>query len=141
VGGDDAGDGVALDELALLAGGVAKGGVGEAVGVAHGAKGGLVDHGDGVGSEELAVTADASEAHAHVLGGVGWREGVDAKATMETEKERAIASHAKPIEEVGQTDEDEREERATVPLVIEQDVEVVERVLVEELSLVEQETG
>ena len=92
-------------------------------------------------AKSSAVTADAGKAHAHIFSGVGWRERVDAKAPMETGKEGAIASHAKPIQEVGQTDEDKRQERATVPLVIEQDVEVVERVLVEELSLVEQEDG
>src|SRR6266700_6131619 len=73
---DRAGDSVAFDELALLASGIAEGGAGEAVGVAHAAEGRLVDHGDSVGGEELAVAADASETHADVFGGVSGSERV-----------------------------------------------------------------
>lgn len=61
---DDADHGVALDELALAAGGLTEGGGGEAVEVAHGAGGGLVQEGDGVGGKELAVAAGATKAEA-----------------------------------------------------------------------------
>ena len=57
VEGDDAGDGVTFDELALASGGFAEGGGGDSVDVAKGAEGGLVDHGGGVGGEEVAVAA------------------------------------------------------------------------------------
>jgi hypothetical protein len=42
------------------------------------------------------------------------------------------------ILELGEPDQDERQERTTVPLVVEQDVEVVEHVLVEEVPFVQQ---
>lgn len=45
------------------------------------------------------------------------------------------------LAELGQSDEDEREQHATVPRVVEQEVEMIERVLVEEVRLVEQEHG
>jgi hypothetical protein len=43
--------------------------------------------------------------------------------------------------ELGQADQDERQERSAVPLVVEQDVKMVERVLVEEVRLVEEKDG
>ncbi len=46
-----------------------------------------------------------------------------------------------PVLKLGEADEDEGEERLRVPLVVEQDVEVVEDVLVEEVGLVEEEDG
>lgn len=64
VGLDDAGSDVALDELALLARGLAERVGGEAVEIAHGAEGRLVEEHDGLGGEYLAVAADAMEAHA-----------------------------------------------------------------------------
>ncbi len=72
VGLDDASGDVALDELALLPGGLAKGGRGEAVEITHGAGGGFVQEGGG-GGEQLAVTADVAEAE--VLGSVVGSEG------------------------------------------------------------------
>ena len=139
VGLDDAGDDVALDELALLPGGLAQGGGGEAVEIAHGAGGGLVQQGDGVGGEELAVAAGVAEAEAEVLGGVVGGEGLDLEAVMEARVERAVAAQGEAIAELGEADEDEREQRAAVPVVVEQDVEVVERVLVQEVGLVEED--
>jgi hypothetical protein len=68
VGLQDAGEDVALDEAALAASDLAEGGRGEAIDVAHGAGGGLVEQGDGILGEELAVTAGAAEAE--VFGGV-----------------------------------------------------------------------
>src|SRR5438445_4775698 len=58
---------------------------------------------------------------------------------MDAREERAIATEAEAIVKLGKGDEDEREQRATVPLVVEQDLEMVERVLVEEVRLVEEE--
>jgi hypothetical protein len=59
-----------FDEAALAAGGLAQGGSSEAVEIAHGAGGGLVEERNGVGGKELAVAAGAAEAHTEVLGGV-----------------------------------------------------------------------
>jgi len=61
---DDAGSGVALDELALAASGLAEGGGGEAVEVAHRAGGGLLEQRDRVEGEELAFAAGAAEPEA-----------------------------------------------------------------------------
>lgn len=63
---DDAGDGVALDALALPAGGLAEGGGGEAVEVAHGAGRGLVQErnptrsGHSFSPTTLVVAADSA---------------------------------------------------------------------------------
>ncbi len=54
---DDADHGVAFDELALATNGLAEDRSGEAVEVAHGPGGGLVQERNGVGGEELAVAA------------------------------------------------------------------------------------
>ena len=98
-----------------------------------------MEHGDGIGSEELSVTADAVKTHAEVLGGIVGDEGIDVQAAVETGVERAVAAQGEAIVELGETDEDERQQRPAVPLVVEEDVEVVEGVLVQEVRLVEQE--
>jgi hypothetical protein len=100
-----------------------------------------VEHGDGIGGEELSVTADAVETHAEVLGGVVGDEGVDVQAAVETGVEGAIAAQGEPVVKLGEADEHEGEESTAVPLVVEEDVEVVEGVLVEEMGFVEQEDG
>ena len=139
VGLDDAGDDVALDELALLLGGLAEGSGGEAVEVAHRAGGGFVQEGRGVAREQLAVAAGVAEAEPEVLGGVVGNEGFDLEAVMKARVERAVATQREAVAELREADEHDREQRAAVPLVVEQDVEVVERVLVQEVGLVEEE--
>ena len=59
VDGEGLGDDCAVDEAALFCGGEAEGVGGEAVEVAHGALGGLVQESEGVGVEEVAVAASA----------------------------------------------------------------------------------
>ena len=53
----------------------------------------------------------------------------------------AVSPQRQAVAELGQADEHQREQRAAVPLVVEQDVQVVERVLVQQVRLVEQEDG
>ena len=101
VGLDDAGDDVALDEIALLARGLAEGGGGEAVEVAHGAGGGLVEQRGGVGGEELAIAADAAQPHAQVLGGVVGRERGDLEAVVDTRVQRTAAAEREAVAELG----------------------------------------
>jgi hypothetical protein len=60
---------------------------------------------------------------------------------MQARGERAIAAEGEAIVELGQADQDEREERLAVPFVVEQDVEVIEGILVKQMGLVEQEDG
>lgn len=82
-----------------------------------------------------------AEAEAEILGGVGGGEGLDLEAVMEARVEGAITAQGETIAKLGEDDEDEREERAAVPVVVEQDMEVVEGVLVQEVGLVEEEDG
>ena len=63
------------------------------------------------------------------------------EAPVDAGVEGAVAAHGEAVLELGETDEDEGEERAAIPLVVEQDVEVIEGVLVEEMALVEEEDG
>ena len=67
--------------------------------------------------------------------------GSTCEAAVEARVERAVAAQREAVVELGQADEDEREQRAAVPLVVEQDVQMVERVLVEQVGLVEEEDG
>jgi hypothetical protein len=57
------------------------------------------------------------------------------------EKKRAVAPEREPVVQLGQAHEHEGQQRAAVPLVVEQDVQVVEHVLVKQMSLVEEEDG
>ena len=67
---DDATEDVTLDELLLSPRGLLERGGGEAVDVAQGTRGGLVQHRHCVGPEQLAVAASALQAYAQILGGV-----------------------------------------------------------------------
>ena len=60
---------------------------------------------------------------------------------MDARVEGAVTPTAEPILKLGQADEDQGQERPAIPLVVEQDVQVVEGVLVEEVRLVEEEDG
>jgi hypothetical protein len=50
-----------------------------------------------------------------------------------------VSSKLESVDEIGEADEKEREQGATVPLVIEEDVKMVEGVGVEQVGLVEEE--
>src|SRR5262249_59211719 len=63
------------------------------------------------------------------------------EAVVKARVQRAVAAEREALAEFGQADEDEREQRAAVPGVIEQDVQVVERVLMQEMALVEEKHG
>src|SRR5258706_2751681 len=96
---------------------------------------------EGVGGEELLLAAGAGEAETEVLGGVGGRERLDTQAGVQARAQGALVAPGEPVLKLGEADEDEGEERLRVPLVVEQDVEVVEDVLVEEVGLGEEEGG
>jgi hypothetical protein len=122
VGLDDASDDIALDDLALLLGGFPERGSGKAVEIAHGTGSGLVEEADSVGGEQFAIATGLAEAQAQVLGGVVGDEGLDLEAVMDPRIERAIAPQGEAIAQFRKTDEDDREQRATVPLVVQQNV-------------------
>src|SRR5690606_8647406 len=130
-----------LDRLALLPCREPEAGGGEPIEIAERAAGGLVQDGDRVGREDVAAASGAGEPGAEVVCGVVGCQGIDAEAAMDARRERAIPPDAQAVVEVAEADEDEREQRLRVPLVVEQDVEMVERVLVQEVRLVEQEDG
>ena len=96
-----------------------------------------MEHRHGVGGEELAVAADAVEAYADVFGRVVGDERVHVETAMDARVERAIAAQCEAVMELREADQDEGEERAAVPLVVQEDVEVVEGVLVQEVRFVE----
>src|SRR4051812_44589297 len=97
VGFNDSGDDVALDELSLLLGGLAKRGGGETVDVPHGAEGGLMKQADGVGGKQLALAASATQAEAEIFGGVLGHEWLDLEAVMDARVQRAIAPQGEPV--------------------------------------------
>src|SRR5580700_4074127 len=73
----DAEDELSVDELLLAAYCVTKRSARQAVDLAQGALGELVESGEGVVGEEVAFASSVAEAEADVLGGVGhrrWRE-------------------------------------------------------------------
>jgi hypothetical protein len=57
---------------------------------------------------------------------------------MQAGREGTIATKGEAIIEFGQADQDEREEGFAVPLVVKEDVEVIESVLMKQMGLVEQ---
>src|SRR5690606_23433814 len=105
------------------------------------AAGGLVQEGDAISGKELALTAGAAESHGEVFAGVLGGERVDGEPAREPRVERAASAETETRLEVAETDEHEREERLGIPLVVEQDVQVIEGVLMKEVDLVEQEDG
>ena len=100
---------------------------------------GLVEHGEGVGREDLAVGAGAAEAELHILGGVVDDHGPDGEPALDSRIERAVLAQLESVLEVGEAHEDERQEGSAVPFVIQEDVQMVEGVLVKQVCLVEQE--
>ena len=132
-------DELAVDLLEFATGGALEGLGGDAVEAAQAATIGLVVHGDGVGAEDRGAGSGALETVLEVLGGVvdvglaEVDEGVDARP------ERAVAGEVHAVVHLGQPDEHERQEGARVPLVVGEDVQVIEHVLMQQVGLVEQE--
>ena len=100
-----------------------------------------MQEGDAISGKELALTAGAAESHGEVFAGVLGGERVDGEPAREPRVERAASAETETRLEVAETDEHEREERLGIPLVVEQDVQVIEGVLMKEVDLVEQEDG
>src|SRR5262249_21625862 len=104
---DHAGHDVAFHELLLAPGGLAQRRRRDPIDLAEAGAGGLMQHGERVGGEYLAVTARATQPQAHVLGGVVRRHGSDREAPLDTGVERAVPSQLEAILEVREADEDE----------------------------------
>ena len=54
---------------------------------------------------------------------------------------RAVSAELHPVVHLGEADEDEGEERRRIPLVVGEDVQMVEDVLMKQMDLVEEEDG
>jgi len=78
-----------------------------------------VEEDGGVGRKDLAGAACALQAQAQILGGVVGGQRGDFEAVVEARVQRAIVTEGEPLAKLRETDEDEREERATVPCVVE----------------------
>jgi hypothetical protein len=100
-----------------------------------------VEDGESVYGEDVLGGADAREASADVVGGVVGEEASEGEPVMDAGVEGTISSEPEPVLEVRQSDEYEREEGLLIPLVVEKDVQVVERVLMKEVGLVDEEDG
>ena len=85
VGLHDASDDVAFDQLALLLGSLAECGSGEAIKVAHGASGGLVEEADGLGGEEFAAC----------LTEASWRSAARSRSTCAARQSATRRGHAR----------------------------------------------
>jgi hypothetical protein len=99
----------------------------------------LVYQRDRVGCDDALVSAREGESMCDVLGDVAACRVLYGKAVMNARVEGAIAPSFELALELGQTDQDKRQERPAVPLVVEQDVQMVEHVLVEKVRFIEQE--
>src|ERR1700678_2318887 len=115
---DDAGHHVAFDELLLAARGLPQRGGGKAVDLAQARAGRLVQRREGVGGEDLAVSAGPAEPELHVLGGVVDDHGPDGEPALDARVEGAVLAQLESVLEVGEAHEDERQERSTVPFVV-----------------------
>jgi hypothetical protein len=65
----------------------------------------------------------------------------DRETVMQSRVQRAVSPEPQPLLEVGQADQDDRQQSAAIPSVVEQDVQMVERVLVQQVGLVDEQDG
>src|SRR6185437_8135431 len=103
--------------LLLAAGSVPQSGGGEAVDLAQGALGQFVESGEGVIGEEVAFAADEAEPVADVLGGVGHGGGGEQEAVVDAGEQGAVSAAGEVLLQLGESDEDEREQCPRIPLV------------------------
>lgn len=103
-----------LDELQLAACGVAQGEGREAIELAVCAGARVVQEREGIAREELAVAAGEREPVADVVGGVVEGDGVETKAGVEAREQRLVRAERETVLELGQADEDERQQGARV---------------------------
>ena len=101
----------------------------------------LVEQALGIVGEEVALTSGELEAESEVVRGVVGGERGDDESARDAGVEGAMSSKGESVDEIGESDEEEREKRSAIPLVIQQDVQVVEGVGVEQVRLVEKEDG
>lgn len=94
---EDAGRELAIDDADLAFRAELEGVGSDAVDVAETAVGLLVDEGEGVGGEELAVGSGAFEAESQVLGGVAGRGFAEGEPAVDARPERAVLGQGEPL--------------------------------------------
>ena len=99
----------------------------------------LVQQRDRAGRKELLGAAGEAEAVADVVGGVRLARGRDPNPRVQPREQRLVDRRGEPVVEFRQADQDDREQRAAVPLVVEEDVQVAEDVGVEQVRLVDEQ--
>lgn len=127
-------DELAVDRLELAASRSLEGVCGDAIGVAEATAGCLVEHGERVGGEDTLLAARLLEAVGDVLGGIGWGGLAEVEPGMHPRPKGAVLAQSHAVVHFGQADQDQAEQRPLVPLVVGQDVQVVEHVLVEQVG-------
>jgi hypothetical protein len=96
-------DELAVDNADLMPGAELEGVGGDAVDLAEATLGLLVNEGDGVGGEELAVGSGAFEAKGDVFCGVAGGRLAEAEAGVDARPERAVLGQGEPLAGLGQT--------------------------------------
>ena len=105
----DVDDCVLVDDLLLAPRSVLHRGGGYAVGVSERAFGMLVDLGDSVDGEDVALRPGLTETVPEVFAGVGEAGLVEREAVVKSRVQGAITTQGESVPELGQADENERE--------------------------------
>jgi len=106
-----------VDSLVLSASGALEGVGGDPVDVAEATVAGLVEQGDGVAVEEDLVAADKRKTVCEILSGVIGLGLAEREPRADARVERAVDTQLHALVELGQSDEDDGQQRARVPLV------------------------
>src|SRR6202021_2667991 len=117
-------DDLAVDELFLAANSFTKSCTRQAVDLAQGALGELVEGGEGVVGEEVALASGMMESEADVLGSVGHGRGREQEAVMDAREQGAMRTAREILLQLGKTDEDEGQERFRIPFEIQEDIKM-----------------
>ena len=123
-----------LRRAALLSAAVAN-----AIDIAEATASGFVEHGQSVGEERRPCRTGLLRTMLDVLDGVRRFRLAETEAAVDPRPQRAILGQRESAPELGQSDEDQREQRFRVPLVVRQDVQVFQHVLTKQVRLVEEE--
>jgi hypothetical protein len=130
-----------VDELLLLVGGDAQGGVSEHVDAAKHATGELVQHSEGVRGEQRSARARVFDALVHVgdrlLGGRRY----DLDLVADARQQRAVQAKLEPLAELGEADEHDRDHGLRVPLEVGEEVQGAERAIRHQVGFIEDAHG
>jgi hypothetical protein len=102
------------------------------------ALGRFVEDGDGVVRKNVTVATGDSQAVAEIIRSILGIGRVELDAKLDAREERALVPACETLAELGQSDEQNRQEGAAVPLVVAEDMKVIEHVLMEQVGFVEE---